>query len=93
MIEPADGRIRQRILNEAKPRYLHIRVNMNGVPNLTKDKLLKFLDRLGASAKAAGTCFITGGASALLLGWRETTIDVDLKFDLEPAGVFDAIRP
>jgi len=25
------------------------------------------------------------------LGWRETTIVVDLKFDPEPAGVFDAI--
>jgi hypothetical protein len=25
------------------------------------------------------------------LGWRETTIDVDLKFDPEPVGVFDAI--
>ena len=64
---------------------------MNGDPRLTKEKLLKFLDRLGASAKAPGTCFITGGGSALLLGWRETTIDVDLKFDPEPAGVFDAI--
>src|SRR5207253_2414492 len=27
----------------------------------------------------------------ILLGWRETTIDVDLKFDPEPGGVFDAI--
>ena len=25
------------------------------------------------------------------MGWRETTIDIDLKFDPEPAGVFDAI--
>jgi hypothetical protein len=64
---------------------------MNGGPNLTKDKLLQFLERLGASARAPGTCFITGGGSALLLGWRDTTIDLDLKFDPEPAGVFDAI--
>src|SRR5258708_32318140 len=64
---------------------------MNGDPNLTKEKLLKFLERLGASARTPGTCFITGGGSALLLGWRETTIDIDLKFDPEPAGVFDAI--
>lgn len=27
----------------------------------------------------------------MLEGWRETTIDVDLKFDPEPAGVFEAI--
>ena len=64
---------------------------MNGDQNLTKDKLLKFLERLGASARAPGACFITGGGSALLLGWRDTTIDIDLKFDPEPAGVFDAI--
>ena len=58
---------------------------------LTKEKLLDFLARLGASARTPGACFITGGGSAILLGWRETTIDVDLKFDPEPAGVFDAI--
>src|SRR5262249_17772724 len=65
---------------------------MNGDPNVTKDKLLRFLERLGASARTPGTCFITGGGSALLLGWRPTTIDIDLKFDPEPAGFFDAIR-
>jgi hypothetical protein len=64
---------------------------MNGDQNLTKVKLVQFLERLGASARAPGTCFITGGGSALLLGWRDTTIDIDLKFDPEPAGVFDAI--
>lgn len=64
---------------------------MNGDPTLTKDKLLTFLDRLGASARTPGACFITGGGSALLLGWRDTTIDIDVKFDPEPAGVFDAI--
>ena len=65
--------------------------HVNNDLNLTKEKLLRFLDRLGASAKSPGTCFITGGGSALLLGWRETTVDIDLKFDPEPAGVFDAI--
>lgn len=64
---------------------------MNGDRNVTKEKLLTFLDRLGASARAPGTCFITGGGSALLLGWRDSTIDIDLKFDPEPPGVFDAI--
>ena len=58
---------------------------------LTREKLLDFLARLGASARTPGACFITGGGSAILFGWRETTIDVDLKFDPEPAGVFDAI--
>lgn len=60
-------------------------------PNLTKEKLLRFLERLGAQARTPGACFITGGGSALLVGWRDATIDLDLKFDPEPAGVFEAI--
>jgi hypothetical protein len=64
---------------------------VNGSDQLTQEKLLEFLRRLGASARNPGACFITGGGSAILLGWREATIDVDLKFDPEPAGVFDAI--
>lgn len=64
---------------------------LNGDNQLTKEKLLELLKRLGASAKNPGACFITGGSSALLVGWRETTIVVDLKFDPEPAGVFEAI--
>ena len=27
----------------------------------------------------------------MLIGWRETTVDADLKLDPEPAGVFEAI--
>lgn len=61
------------------------------VEKLTKEKLLDFLSRLGASARTPGACFITGGCSAILLGWRDSTIDVDLSFDPEPDGVFDAI--
>ncbi len=61
------------------------------VEKLTKEKLLEFLSRLGASATTPGVCFVTGGCSAILLGWRDSTIDVDLSFDPEPEGVFDAI--
>src|SRR5262249_16528175 len=58
---------------------------------VTRTRLLLFLSRRGASAKNPGVCFLTGGSTALLLGWRETTIDVALKFDPEPARVFDPI--
>ena len=58
---------------------------------LTRQKLVEFLSKLGRSARSKGSCYLTGGASALLVGWRETTLDVDLKFDPEPLGVFDAI--
>ena len=34
--------------------------------------------RLGDRAEAAGRVYLTGGATAVLLGWRSTTIDIDL---------------
>ncbi|MBI4575789.1 MAG: hypothetical protein HY722_05945 [Planctomycetes bacterium] len=47
---------------------------------------------LGEAARGPGTTWFTGGATAVLLGWREATIDVDLRFDPEPPGVFEALR-
>ncbi len=47
--------------------------------------------RLGQRAKGPGTVYVTGGATALLLGIREQTVDVDVKLDPEPKGVFEAI--
>ncbi len=45
-------------------------------------RLWKLMRRLGAQHGAAGRVYFTGGATAVLLGWRSSTIDVDLK--LEP---------
>lgn len=47
---------------------------------------------LGARAKGPGRVYLVGGATAVLMGWRDTTIDIDLKLDPEPEGVFEAIR-
>src|SRR5688572_27603305 len=58
---------------------------------VTVDKLRHFLEALGQRAKGPGTVYLTGGAVALLEGWRGSTVDVDLKLDPEPAGIFDAI--
>lgn len=58
---------------------------------LTREKLLEFLRRLGGAARTPGRCYVTGGTSAVLVGWRGTTVDVDLCFDPEPAGVFEVI--
>lgn len=46
---------------------------------------------LGASVASEGRIFFTGGVSAVLLGWRETTLDVDLKADPEPVGFFESL--
>ena len=49
------------------------------------------MEALAAAARSSGNVYLTGGATALLLGFREQTIDVDIKFDPEPAGAFEAI--
>lgn len=58
---------------------------------LTKETLHQFMRELGAAAKSPGKVYLTGGATALLLGFREQTLDVDVKLDPEPAGAFEAI--
>jgi hypothetical protein len=46
---------------------------------------------LGRRATGPGRIYLVGGASALLEGWRTSTVDVDLKLDPEPPGIFEAI--
>jgi hypothetical protein len=48
--------------------------------------------RLGACATAETRIYLTGGATAVLIGWRETTIDVDLKMVPESDPLFSAIQ-
>lgn len=55
------------------------------------DKVRELMRRLGREATGPGRIYLVGGSSAVLVGWRETTVDIDLKLDPEPAGVFEAI--
>jgi len=54
-------------------------------------KLERFLAELGRRARGPGRVYLTGGATALLHGWRRSTVDIDVKLDPEPAGAFEAI--
>lgn len=56
-----------------------------------KAKLEAFMEALGKRVRGPGTIYLTGGATALLYGWRKKTIDVDIKADPEPRGLFEAI--
>ncbi|HYV96914.1 MAG TPA: DUF6036 family nucleotidyltransferase [Gemmatimonadaceae bacterium] len=56
-----------------------------------RSKLERFMASLGERVRGDGTVFLTGGATAVLFGWRSATIDVDIKADPEPAGLFEAI--
>ena len=46
---------------------------------VTAERVTSFMKALGASVKTPCRVFLAGGASAVLLGWRSSTIDVDLK--------------
>ena len=49
------------------------------------------MEILGREAQGSGSVYFTGGASALLIGWRTSTIDIDIRLDPEPPGIFQAI--
>ena len=44
----------------------------------TGERIRAFLDRLGQRATEPATVYLTGGATAVLMGWRDATIDIDL---------------
>ena len=50
-----------------------------------------FMRELGTEAKTDIRLYFTGGATAVLLGWRSTTIDVDIRFFPETDRLFRAI--
>ena len=43
------------------------------------DRIREFMRALGREARAETAAYLTGGATAVLLGWRRSTIDVDVK--------------
>ena len=54
-------------------------------------KIEQLMKILGREAKGTGRIYFTGGASALLVGWRSSTVDIDIRLDPEPSGIFQAI--
>jgi hypothetical protein len=53
-----------------------------------REKIEKFMSALGERVGGPGRIYLTGGGTAVLYGWRETTIDLDLKAESRAAGVF-----
>ncbi|HVR07267.1 MAG TPA: hypothetical protein VMW75_04415 [Thermoanaerobaculia bacterium] len=58
---------------------------------LDRERLLLFLRALAAEAPGETRLYLTGGATALLLGWRASTIDVDVKLEPESDRLLRAI--
>jgi len=55
------------------------------------DRVRRFMQALGEEAEIEGRVYFTGGATAVLLGWRTSTIDVDIKLVPEQDSVTRAI--
>jgi hypothetical protein len=59
--------------------------------NVDPPKIEQLMKILGREARGAGSIYFTGGASALIIGWRNSTVDIDIRLDPEPPGIFQAI--
>ena len=57
----------------------------------TADRIREFMRAIGREAAQSGRVFFTDGATAVLSGWREATIDVDIKVVPDQDSVFRAI--
>jgi hypothetical protein len=58
---------------------------------VTAPRLRAFMRALAGEAREPGRIYLTGGASAVLQGWREGTVDVDLKIVPENDRILRAI--
>src|SRR6187200_1731076 len=47
------------------------------------DRIRRFMTRLGSSTREDAVCYLTGGGTAVLVGWRATTVDVDILLEPE----------
>lgn len=54
-------------------------------------RIRRFMRELGRSARQPVRVYLTGGATAVLSGWRASTIDIDLKIVPEDDALFRAI--
>lgn len=54
-------------------------------------RLRAFMRSLGTQTRNETTCYLAGGASAVIVGWRDTTIDVDVLFSPENDQLLRAI--
>ncbi len=56
------------------------------------ERVRRFVRELGGEADTEAACYLTGGATAVLLGWRNSTIDVDVLLVPESDRLLRAIQ-
>jgi hypothetical protein len=55
------------------------------------ERLRRFLSELARAADVEAAVYLTGGATAVLLGWRESTLDADILILPESDALFRAL--
>jgi hypothetical protein len=58
---------------------------------IDRERLLAFMAALGGAAQAEARVYLVGGASAVLLDWRSSTIDIDVEIRPESDALLRAI--
>jgi hypothetical protein len=58
---------------------------------VTESRVHDFMRAIAAEAREPGRVYIAGGASAVLNGWRDSTVDIDIKLVPEHDRIFSAI--
>lgn len=56
-----------------------------------RGKIIEFMRALGSRSRNDARVYFTGGSTAVMLGWRDTTIDIDLRFVPEHDELFRAL--
>jgi len=56
-----------------------------------QEKIQQFMRVFGGCARQDASLYFTGGASAVLMGWRDTTIDIDIRFTPELDELYRAL--
>lgn len=57
----------------------------------TKAKIVEFMRLFGRRTRTEVRVYFTGGSTAVLHGWRDATLDIDLRFEPEPDDLFRSI--
>lgn len=56
------------------------------------NRIAQFMKALGGRVREQARVYLTGGATAVLHGWRSSTIDIDVRFVPEADELFRAVR-
>ncbi len=56
-----------------------------------REVIERFMVSLGEAVTGSGKLYFNGGVCAVLMGWRENTVDIDLAAAPEPLGFFEAL--